>query len=874
MALNVGQRIGGYEITGSLGAGGMGEVYGATDTTLGRGVAIKVLPTEFAGDPDRLARFEREARALASLNHPNIAVVHGLERAGTVTALVMELVDGPTLADRIAQGALAINEALPIARQIAEGLEAAHERGIVHRDLKPANVKVRDDGTVKVLDFGLAKVFDSDPQRSGGLSMSPTITTPATAAGVILGTAAYMAPEQARGRKVDKRADIWAFGCVLYEMLTGRRAFPGEDVSETLAAVLKQEPDWSLLPRATPTVIRRLLQRCLARDVRQRLPDIGVVRLDIADALLPTGEASNEPVHATRREQLLWVAVGVLLVAASAGLAMAYRAAARVPALPEEMRLDVVLPPDTNLRDVSISPDGRQLAIGTARHLSLRSLQSETTQPIPATEGMLAAGPFWAPDSRSIAFFDLPTQLKRIDLATGLVRNLAPAPQALGGSWGSSGTILFAPSLLSPIYRIAEAGGAASPATRLAKGHQGHRFPQFLPDGRHFIFLAVGTPDSRGLYVSSLDDPDHARRLVDTDMGAVVAPPDTLLFMRNGVLMAQRLDLEGLQLRGDAEPVASRVVAISNQFNTLLASASHTGSIIYRRDLGQRQLVWFDRSGRQLETVGEPDDGQQSGFSLGSGRMSRDGRYLTVQRTVNGNADIWLVDLLRGSRTRLTSEEVRDGGGVWSHDATRLVFFSERNGIYDLYEKPADGSKSATLLYASAEHKAAEDWSADDRFILYDAQHPGGRDLWALPLTGDRKPIPVATTRFEEWNGQFSPDGHWVTYQSDESGRPEIYLQPFPGPGRRVQVSTNRGTGPRWRQDGNELFYTGPDNRLMSVSVSLNGSEPKVGVPTMLFMAVDELFLPSPDGQRFLYSKLVRDPEPLTLLLNWARPAK
>ena len=569
------------------------------------------------------------------------------------------------------------------------------------------------------------------------------------------------------------------------------------------------------------------------------------------------------------------MAIATLLLVALTLAVIAYRSGARASAPLREMRLDVVLPLDVFPRDVALSPDGTQIVAARPGHLWLRPLGSEAGHAIAGTEGVNAGLPFWSPDGQSVAFFDVPSQLKRIDLATGLIRSLATAPQAVGGSWGSTGTILFVPSLASPVIRVGEAGGATSPATRLATGQQGHRFPQFLPDGRHFVYVAVGTPETRGLYIASLDDPDNARRLMDTESGVVVAPPDTLLFMRQGALMAQRLDVESLRLTGDPEPVARQVVAISNQFNALLASASANGSLVYRRDLGARQLTWFDRSGRQLEVVGEPDDGQQAGFNQSSGRISRDGRRLALQRTVNGNADIWLVDLSRGSQTRLTIDEVRDASAVWSPDGTRLVFGSERNGVYDMYEKPADGSPSEVLVLASAQHKMPEDWSSDGGFIVYNSQDARGRDLWALPMTGERKPIPIATSRFEEWNARFSPDGRWIAYQSDESGRPQIYLQPFPGPGRRVQVSSTRGVVPRWRQDGRELFFLGTDDQLMSVSVSLTDATVQVGTPAVLFAVPDgSSFLPSPDGQRFLVSTLIRDPAPLTLLLNWARTRK
>jgi Tol biopolymer transport system component len=858
----------------------MGEVYRAHDARLGRDVALKILPAAFASDPERIARFDREARTLATLNHPHIAGIYGFEESNGVRALALEFVGGETLANCIARGPIPIEEALPIAHRIAEALEAAHEHGIIHRDLKPANIKLGEDGTVKVLDFGLAKALESVSSSAGEAAVSPTITSPLmTQRGVILGTAAYMSPEQAKGRAADKRSDIWAFGCVLYELLTGQRAFAGEGISDCLAAVLKGEPDWRLLPPYTPPSVGRLLRRCLAKDVKQRLSEFGSVRLELEEALQPLSgvDAPRDNVRAPWRDLLLWVAVAVLLVCTSALGLIVYRGRPSRLLVAGEMRVDIALPGAANSGDFTLSPDGRNLLFAQANQLWLRPLESETARPVAGTEDF-DKFPFWSPDGRSIGLFT-PTQLKRIDLATGLARNLAAASQALGGSWGSRGDIVFVPSLSSPVFRIGAGGGAMSQVTQLGPGHVGHRFPHFLPDGRHFLFLVMGAPDKQGIYLGSIDAPHDMHRLMESDSPAVFAPPDAVLFMRKGTLMAQRLDVERRELRDTPEPVGSRVAVWSNYFNALLVSASATASIAYRANLGERQLVWLDRSGREVGSVGGPDAAQQTGFTINSGRISPDGR----ERTVDGNADLWLLDLGRGVPSRFTFTEVRDAAGVWSPDGRRLVFGSERRGVYDLYEKQADGSRAEVELFASPEHKTAEDFSPDGRYLLYHAYRPStDRDLWVLPLTGPRTPIPIANTPFEEWLARFSPDGRWIAYQSDESGRPEVYVQSFPRRGSKVQVSTGGATSPQWRQDGRELFYLGPRGRVTCVPIELTPETVESGAPVVLFTAPRDAemsdsgyrFLVSGDGKRFLFSNVVENPPPVSLILNWAGPRR
>ncbi len=526
MTLSLGTRIGPYEVVAAIGAGGMGEVYRATDTHLGRDVAIKVLPEAFAHDAERLARFEREARTLAALNHPNIAAVYGLEK--DPAALVMELIEGPTLADRIAHGAIPLEEALAIARQIAEALEAAHEHGIIHRDLKPANVKVRSDGTVKVLDFGLAKAMEPAGAGTAIVSQSPTITTPAmTMAGVILGTAAYMSPEQAKGRPADKRSDLWAFGCVLYEMLTGQRAFGGADVTDTLAFVITKEPDWTRLPATTPPSIRRLLRRALEKDRKRRLSDAADARLEIEDDRVDSDAAHQH--RPAKRQRLAWVAAGVFLVIAAVSLPFAVVHVRE--SVPEErpIRFDVLMPEKVNVVGAppAISPDGTHLAfaasLGGRTQLWLRRIDSTVVQPLAGTDG--ADYPFWSPDSRSIAFF-AGGKLRKIDASGGPPQTLCDAPVSRGGDWNQDGVIVFAPTASGPLHRVASSGGTSTPLTMLdvANGEISHRNPAFLPDGRHFVFMVQAAEDKQGIHVGSLDAPGHSLLLNTASSGAYAAP--------------------------------------------------------------------------------------------------------------------------------------------------------------------------------------------------------------------------------------------------------------------------------------------------------------------------------------------------------------
>jgi eukaryotic-like serine/threonine-protein kinase len=869
MTFTAGMKLGTYEIVAPLGAGGMGEVYRARDSRLKRDVAIKVLPDAFARDDERVARFQREAEVLASLSHPHIGGIYDVAEFGESRFLVLELVEGETLADRIARGPIPLDEALAIAKQIAEAVEAAHDKGIIHRDLKPANVKLTDDGNVKVLDFGLAKVRE---EAGGGvaLSNSPTLMS-ASVPGVIMGTAAYMSPEQAKGKEADRTSDVWAFGCVLYEMLTGHAPFSGETISEILAGVLKGEPDWDRLPADTPESIRRLLRRCLTKDRKLRLQHVGDGRIEIEEP-----RTTRVPQTVPRRgERFAWIsALAVVVIIAAFLAAQVFRP---VPA-PREVRLQINTPPTSDPVSFAISPDGQKIVfVATSEgrsQLWLRLLDSVSEQALAGTDG--AAFPFWSPDSRSVGFF-ADSNLKRIDINGGSVQTLTKAPINRGGAWNRDGVILFAPQATGPIFRISASGGEPSPATRLVSPQQAsHRFPQFLPDNQHFTYYATGSPEARGIYVGHIDG-SEPRRLVDADTAAAYVPSGQLLFVRQDNLFAQNFDPVRLVLSGDPFLVAQQVAQTAlGTANGGAVSTSAAGPIAYRTGLaGRRQLVWFDRAGKEIGKVGDPD------FAYGPS-LSPDGRRVATSRSVNGNTDVWLLELERGVLTRLTSDAAVDSYPVWSPDGSRIVFQTNRTGSPDLYQKPINNAGSEEPLLKNAQSKLPYDWSSDGRFLLYREIDPKlSWDLWALPMQGERKPFPVVQTEFDERDAQFSPDGKWIAYQSNESNRFEIYVQSFPGPATKTQISINGGAQVRWRADGKELFYVALDERLMAVPIRItsDGKGIDAGTPIPLFRthigdAVQGIYRPqymvSADGQRFLMSTLTEEAaSPITVILNW-----
>ena len=852
----VGQRIGTYRIESILGAGGMGEVYRARDTKLARDVAIKVLPRDFASDPERLSRFQREARVLASLNHPHIGAIHGFEESPGIAALVLELVEGPTLAERIEKGPVSLGDALKIARQIAEALDAAHEKGIVHRDLKPANIKLTADGQVKVLDFGLAKFAHSSNQSS-----APATETLATREGAIFGTPAYMSPEQARGLSVDKRADIWAFGCVLYEMLVGREAFPGRTVSDRIAAVIEREPDWSRLPDSTPDTVRRLVRRCLDKDVSHRLRDIGDASEELSDIV-----HDRAPIVAKPRI-LPWMAgATVILLGIAAGVMFFWTATPPVePIRPVRFLLT---PPKGHTfantitpSNVAIpSPDGRNVVFRAATasgqfSLWIQALDSNSARQIPGSED--AVYPFWSPDGRYVAFGAGDT-LKRVPVAGGeaqIITTISNGP--LGATWNNDGVIVLAPGNQRGLYRVRASGGTAEPLTQLDKtrSENSHRWPRFLPDGDHFLYTARSdSPENTGIYVGSLAT-GQRKWLMPAQSGANYVAPGHLLWVRDGTLLAQPFRLETFELTGDATAIAGDVThGRAGAFGSFSASAD--GSVVSYTvsQSDRRRLQWFDRSGKAVgEAIAEGDFAQL--------RLDPSGRRAVVYRASkeDGSRDIWTIDLATGVPTRISSSPSNDWYPTWSPDGTQILYLSERHGAAEFYLKHADGGGEEKLVWSITGNAAPTDWSRDGQRIAFyaNADVTGERhfDLWILPLPWGAKPMPISRTPFSEWMGRFSPDGRWLAYSSNETGTEEVYVRALDGEARKG-ISLKGGMQPIWTRDGKELLYLAPGNQLMSVAVVPGFTDP----PKRLFVGCGEpsesyyqLFDVSPDGLRTLW---------------------
>jgi len=879
----IGTRLAHYEISTHLGTGGMGEVYQATDSKLGRSVAIKFLPGAFSHDNERVARFEREARVLASLNHPNIAAIFGVEESGGRKFLVMELAPGETLAARIERGAIPVDEAIRIATQIAEALESAHEAGVIHRDLKPANVKVTQDGKVKVLDFGLAKAVATDTSN-GSLSNSPTISIVGTQQGVILGTAAYMSPEQAKGRVLDRRTDIFAFGCVLYEMLSGRRAFDGEDVADILGAVLKSDPDWARLPPDVPAAIQKLLRLCLQKDLRKRRQTATDVRIDIEQALSEPVVAT--PVAAPARGRMGWIAVlavATVLIALLSIPAGRHLTETPLPS-PPEMRVEINAPPTADPASLAISPDGQALVFAGISngqsYLWLRPFNSVSASAhlLPGTDG--ASFPFWAPDSRSVAFF-AHGRLREVGLDGGTPRTLAPAPAGVGGAWNRD-VILFT-MLGNPILRIMGRGGDATPATRLDALQGAHYSPHFLPDDRHFLYWAASGREPQGVYIGQLDA-SETRRLLDADFGPVYAQ-DHLLFVRRDVLYAQGFDWTRLDLVGTPFKVAEQVASSQSTVRAAV-STSANGTIVYRTgsSTGKRQLTWFDQSGTPGKSVGSAFSSTQLNPSV-----SPDGRRVALFRSVDNNIDIWLIDVDHDAPTQFTVDSADDVRPLWSpHDQGKsIVFSSNREGFHNLYRKPISAAAGGEeLIHRTEQNKSATDWSRDGRFLLFDSvDSKRNIDIWALPLDGDKTPFPVVQTDEEEHGGQFSPDGKWIAYVAITAGRYEVYVRPFMRDGQGKRISSAGGDQVRWGPDGKELFYIAPDGQLVKVLIRIDSTSDTVepGTPDRLFATlvgdamggtrgVQYTVSQDPQGRlRFLMNTLSAEvnTSPITVILNW-----
>ena len=885
MALALGTRFGPYEITSQIGTGGMGEVYRASDTKLGRDVAIKVLPESMAGDIERLARFDREAKILAAVSHPGIAAVYGLEDAGGTSALVMELVEGPTLNERIAQGPIPPDETLAIARQIAEALEAAHELGIVHRDLKPANIKLRSDGTVKVLDFGLAKPTDVTIAPNPSVSMSPTLTSPAvTQAGLILGTAAYMSPEQARGRPVDRRADIWAFGCVLYEMLTGRQAFPGDDVSLTLASVLKEEPDWSALPPTVPSSVVVYLQRCLSKDPRERVQSIGDVRLAI-DGAFDDAAGRVAPASTVRQASRQWRSwLAAVVVAGVTAVLTAYLIDGNAPVLPAgpPMRLTATIPDALRLTGaLTLSPDGGRMAFvavgedGRDR-IWVRDLGQPAVRPLPDSEGVFGAGSmFWSPDGSSLGYFTL-MGLWRADRGGGPPVLISEEAAGSWGAWSADGRILFTGED-GALWTILATGGAPTQLAEFGDAPQDTVLVPgpFLSDGRRFLFTRVAD-DAVTLHVGMLDE-GELETLGPIQSNVAYALGHIFFLRQDDVLMAQSFDEDELALVDNPVPIASGAQSLGTlrrgNANIGAFAVSPAGVLVYQTAERERtQLEWRDRTGTVIDTLGEPTDQV-------SVELSHDGTRVAVSVREPGTdiPDLWLYDVIRGLRTRLTFD-----GGVaptWSPDDQRLAFTGMLGGLYRVDVSGAGSPES--ILDGAGFPQIAVDWTSDGMLTFWTRSPESDDDIFALPAEGNADPVPVLQSSFAETNGRISPDGRWIAYQSNVSGQDDIFVSPLPGPGGRWQVSVAGGRYPRWREDGRELFFVSPDNVLMAAAVDGAEEAFEIGAIDTLFQVdlrqttlenLNEVYNydVTGDGQRFLVNTSVEAvTSDITVIVDW-----
>jgi len=879
MTIAAGRRLGSYEVSAPIGAGGMGEVYQAHDTKLGRDVAIKILPEAFAHDAERLARFQREAKMLAALNHPNIATIYGLEESNGTSYLVMELVSGDTLAERIKrEGAVPIEEALKIGVQIAEALEAAHEKGIIHRDLKPANVKVTSEGKVKVLDFGLAKAFAGDTTDSNP-SQSPTLSAVATMQGVLLGTAAYMSPEQARGKAVDKRTDIWAFGCVLYELLTGKQAFAGEDITEILAAVVKTEPDWQVLPPTTPAQISILVRRCLRKDRRQRFRDAADVRIEIEEApAAPATAVAATAAPATRgwRERLAWAAAAGF---ASIAIASTIGFVLRAPKRPQPMRLSAEIGADASVYPAGgssaiLSPDGTRLAVVASgadlkQRIYVRSLDQLQATALSGTEN--ARDPFFSPDGHWIGFF-ADAKLKKISVQGGAAVALCDVVDDRGGSWGDDGTIVFTPDTSGvALSRVSSAGGTPQPLTTLDKqaGEETHRWPQVLQGSRAVLF----TSNTHGNFYEDADIVVYSmasgqRKTVQRGgFYARYLPSGYLVYMHEGTLFAVPFDLQRLAVTGQPAPILEGVVTTPGVGGAQF-SFSDTGNLVYVAGRGVVvSIYWMDHEGKFTSLRETPGDYRNPAFSP-------DGKRLALEIGDGKRRDIWVYEWERDALTRLTFVGEANTNPVWTPDGQRIVYSSlEKGGTLDLWWIRSDGAGDAQRLAESKSKytpQAAGSWRPDGKVLAFRQTNPStGNDILTLPIEGDEKsgwkpgePKPFVNSAFNEGQPTFSPDGRWLAYISNESGSYEVYVRPFPGQGGKWQISTGGGLYPKWSRNGKELFYRTTDSKITVVTYTASGDsfhadKPRLWSPgqfTDLGLGNYDFDL-HPDGKRFAVLK-------------------
>jgi serine/threonine protein kinase len=891
IAFAAGHRLGPYEILSALGAGGMGEVYKARDTRLDRTVAIKIVSHDLASEPHFRERFDREARTISQLDHPHICALYDVGEQDGKSFLVMQYLDGETLEVRLQRGALPIDQALSLAIQISEALDTAHRAGIVHRDLKPGNVMLTKSGP-KLLDFGLAKPSAESIAATAG-SFPPTAPATLTAQGMILGTLQYMAPEQLEGRDADARTDLFAFGCVVYEMLTGQKAFAGHTQASLIAAILEHEPPpIGTSQPLTPPTLDHIVRRCLAKNPEERWQTAGDVMRElkwIAESGSPASGLAQTAVQRGIRGGLWWVltAVSLLVATVLAVVVVNLRSQRQEP-----FRFSITPPgnPDTEMRwNIAISPDGRRLAFvapasgGVAGSRStpmlwVQPLDNVVAEPLPGTEG--ASYPFWSPDSRFLGFF-ADAKLKKIDVSAGSLQVLCDARPGYGGTWNAEGVILFAPRIGEGLYRVSDAGGDPAKVTTLdASRHEAiHAYPAFLPDGRHFLFgagtLAV---DGRGLRLGSLDSHDTTP-VLNVNSNALYAPPGYLLFVREGNLMAQAFDATSGTLSGKAVAVAQHV-GWSPSHGLGFFSVSRGGVLVYRREMSPgTQLQWVDRTGKKLGTVGEP-------AAYSNPALSYDGTKLAVGRVDlhTGTSDIWVFDLQRDTPSRFTDTSGAHINPVWSGDGQHILFTSDRKGHRDIYQKATSGVGAEDVVIESESAKSIDDMTFDGRYLVYDTGGGGGQPgLWVLPLFGNAKPFRLPQpTKSSFGHGQFSPNGRWIAYTSDESGKDEVYAETFPERRDKWPISKGGGSEPMWRRDGKELFYLAGDN-IMAVDVKTSGDQFQPGIPRAVIVGAGVFgdtqrnrYVVTADGQRFLIVSSAEQgpPSPITVVMNWVADLK
>jgi eukaryotic-like serine/threonine-protein kinase len=906
MALTSGTRLGPYEIESPLGAGGMGEVYRARDTRLERTVAIKVLNAQLVGSAELRARFEREAKVISQLQHPHICVLHDVGNEGPIDYLVMEFLQGESLAERLRKGPLAADQVLTVAIEIADALEKAHRAGVVHRDLKPGNVMLTKSGA-KLLDFGLAKPLSATVASGTGSGRSPSVfaaaltstmpapspATPLSTAGAVIGTVQYMSPEQIQGIEADARSDIFSFGVMLFEMVTGKRTFEGKTQASIVGQILAVDPpSVSTLRPQTPPGLERVIRLCLDKDPDERIQTAHDLKLQLqAIAEAPLTTTRSAAVVFSRRSWLPWVAASVLAVAAIA-FALAYLQSARAPQVSVH---SYILPPEkatflltgTTAGPPVLSPDGLRIAFlaknaDGKQLLWIRPLNSAVAQPISGTEG--ATYPFWSADSRYVAFFAA-GKLNKVDASGGPPQALCDAPFGRGGTWGTTGTIVFAPDTTSGLARVDAAGGTRVALTTLDPKETSHRWPDFLPNGNHFLYFAHGsTSADSGIYLAALDSKER-KLLLRNDSNAIYAAPGYLLFVRDNTLLAQRFNLRSLALEGEAKPVADHVAVNTDIWHGIMTTSAN-GELLYQHGAagGGSQLVWYDATGKQGEAV-LPDIADYYNPAL-----SPDASKLAFDLENNGVADIWVLDLSRHTKTRLTFGPQYSGYPIWWPDGKSIVFsYGASASGNSLYRQNADGTGSKEkLLETPGISDIPFSVSPDGRYIAYmrrDPKSASGFDIWALPMfpdkSGDQKPFPLVATNFSDVTPSFSPDSKWLAYANNETGRMEVYVQPFPSGAGRWQVSTAGGATPNWRKDGKELFFILPDGQIMAVGVSQNGASVQLGAPHALFKAAtvsgpNGPYTVSADGKKFVMNTVLPQSitEPLTLITNWPADLK